>query len=111
MSVVLLKGIVNPTDLIKASEDYGDYIKVVVDVERGLVAIGGEWHADAEKVLIEEGSLSKNIWGGGIDIKTKNIETVALINLKPELKNNSQEILDPEIRDRFISIVKEIFGL
>jgi hypothetical protein len=111
MSVVLLKGIVNPTDLKKASEDYGDYIKVVVDVESGLVAIGGEWHADAEKVLIGEGSRSKNIWGGGIDIKTKNIETVALINLKSEFDNNSQEILDPKIRNRFISIVKEIFGL
>jgi hypothetical protein len=111
MSVVLLKGIVNPADLKKASEDYGDYIKVVVDVESGLVAIGGEWHADAEKVLIGEGSRSKNIWGGGIDIKTKNIETVALINLKSEFDNNSQEILDPDLRNRFISIVKEIFGL
>jgi hypothetical protein len=48
---------------------------------------------------------------GGIDSDTKNIETVALINLRPNLGNNSQEILDANARKRFIEIVKERFGV
>ena len=35
------------------------YIKLAVDVEQGVVAGGGEYHADCEEVLLEEGSRQK----------------------------------------------------
>ena len=111
MAVVLIKGKVTPQDLMLASEDYGEYIKIVVDVVTGDAAIGGEWHADGEKILLEKGSRQKNIWGGGIDLKTRNIETVALINLRPRVGNNSQEILDKKIRKKFVSVVKKKFAI
>ena len=38
-------------------------VKYVVDVERGVVAIGGELHADAEQVLLEQGSRQADLWG------------------------------------------------
>lgn len=75
------------------------------------MTVGGEWHADGEKVLLENGADKDNIWGGGIDLGTKNIETIALINLRPNLGNNSQEILDKYTREKFINIVKERFKL
>ncbi len=111
MSVVIIKDRVTQKDIRKASEEYGVYIKVVVDIEKNLLAAGGEWHADAEKILVEKGSKQKNLWGGGIDLNAKNIETVALINLRPNQGNNSQEILDAEIREKFLKIVKEKFRL
>jgi hypothetical protein len=110
MSVVMIEDKVQPQDIQIAGEEYGEYIKIVIDVNQNIIAIGGEWHSDAEKILLERGSKQVNIWGGGIDIKTKNIETVALINLRPSI-NNSQEILDADTRNKFIEITKEKFGL
>ncbi len=75
------------------------------------MAIGGEWHADAEKILLGEGSKQENLWGGGIDIETKNIDLVALINLRPNMGRNSQEIIDEKIRKQFLKIVEDKFNL
>jgi hypothetical protein len=41
----------------------GDTVKPVVDVKRSIIAIGGELHADAEALLLEQGSDQKNLWG------------------------------------------------
>lgn len=38
-------------------------MKFVVDVERGILAIGGEMHAEAEQRLLEHGSRQANLWG------------------------------------------------
>jgi hypothetical protein len=111
MVVVLLSNKVTDKDLIYAREEYGTFVKIVVDVKNNLITIGGEWHADGEKILLENGADKNSIWGGGIDLDTKNIETIALINLRPNLDNNSQEILDKATRDKFVEIVKERFEL
>lgn len=111
MGVVLISQIVKDEDLKTAREEYGDYVKVVVDVETGAMTIGGEWHADGEKLLIEGGSKQNNLWGGGVDIKEGKIETIALINLRPNQGNNSQDILDQEARKKFIKMVKAKFNL
>jgi len=42
---------------------FGDMVKLVVDIDRGLIAIGGELHADAEAVLLEHGSRHADVWG------------------------------------------------
>ena len=110
MAVVYIKDIVAPNDIKIAQEEYGSYIKIVVDVEREVMTIGGEWHADGEKILIEKGSEQSNVWGGGIETDLNNIETIALINLRTNI-NNSQEILDAKIRELFVKIIKDKFQL
>lgn len=35
---------------------YEEVVKAVVDIEKGIMAIGGEMHADEEKFLLELGS-------------------------------------------------------
>ena len=42
-------------------EALGIYIKLAVDVERGIVAGGGELHADCEQILLAEGSKQKDV--------------------------------------------------
>lgn len=42
---------------------FEDMVKLVVDVERGVAAIGGELHADAEAVLLQDGSRQADLWG------------------------------------------------
>lgn len=111
MAVVLIKDKVSAEDIKKASEEHGDYIKIEVDVRNGLMAIGGEWHADGEKVLLENGSQQADVWGGGLVQSSGQIDFNSLINTKPKQGNMSQEILDKEIRDKFSTAVKSKFGL
>ena len=111
MSTVLVKDKVTLSDLQKAKEDYGDYVKVTADVGREKIVIGGQWHADGERLLIQNGSNQSDVWGAGINLITNQVETFALINLKPSENNNSQEILEPKIREKFIEVVKEKFNL
>ena len=111
MAIVIVKDRVTEKDINKAKEEHGSYIKIVVDVKRKHMAIGGEWHADAEKILLSGGSKQENLWGGGIDIETKNIDLVALINLRPSMEIKSQEIIDEKTRKQFVKIVKDKFSL
>lgn len=90
-------------------KDKGTYYKLTADVERRLLVVGGELHADAEELLLKEGCNQDDIWGGGIDFEAKKIETTAVLNLRPRLSNDALEILDPEIRLKFVSLVREFF--
>lgn len=110
MSVVIVGDKVNAEDIEMALQDHDGYIKIVIDVEIGQMAIGGEWHADAEKELLNSGSHQKNLWGGGITWPSKTIDFISLINTRPNF-NNSQEILDAKIRSQFEIIVKNKFEL
>ena len=46
-----------------AEERFGDMVKGVVDVDRRIMALGGELHADEEAVLLEHGSAQSALWG------------------------------------------------
>jgi hypothetical protein len=39
------------------------YIKLAVDLERGILAGGGVMHADCEAVLLDDGSSQQYVWG------------------------------------------------
>lgn len=105
--IVLIKEKASDEDIQNASKEFGDYIKVVIDVSREIVLIGGRFHADAEKILVDQGSKHSDIWGGGYDMVSKKIETNALINIKPNFGNDNMEILDGDIRNKFLTIAKE----
>lgn len=45
-----------------AKQQFGDMVKAVVDVAQGVVAIGGELHADEEAVLLDQGSALRHLW-------------------------------------------------
>lgn len=90
-------------------KEYGDYVKITVDLENGQLVAGCELHADGEKILLENGAKQDNIWGGGVNFITKEIDTMAVLNLRPNLNNNSLEIIDSERRNRFLAIAQKIF--
>ena len=46
-----------------AEAQFGDMVKAVVDVERGVMAIGGELQADEEAALMEDESAQEHLWG------------------------------------------------
>ena len=78
MAVVLVKNSVSEAERKMASEDYGEYVKVVVDLSTGVTVIGGEWHADGEKKLLAQGSRQDDLWNGGVDLQSGRVETIAL---------------------------------
>lgn len=86
---------------------YVAHIKVAVDIEHGILAGGGEWHADCEEMLRQQGSKQENIWGGGYKPGLKEVDFYALINIRPKQGNPDQDILSPEIRQKFERIVRE----
>lgn len=109
MLIVINKGDrLSKEDLAKAKTDYQTYIKITVDIKKETVAVGGEYHADAERILLELGSRQIDIWGGGINLIEKVFETNAIINLRAG-KNDSADILDASIKNKFMEIVKRVF--
>jgi hypothetical protein len=44
-----------------AKQQFGDVVKAVVDVEQGMMAIGGELHLDEEVMLLGQGSGQKKL--------------------------------------------------
>ena len=87
---------------------YIEMIKGVVDIEREIIAVGGEYHMDANIVLIEKGSKQQNVWGFNwyFDKKgNKRIEYVSLINIRPAQGNRTMEVQNTALRDKMKNII------
>lgn len=92
----------------KMAEDLLGFIKVVVDIENKILAGGGQRHVEGEQKLLREGSKQSNLWGGGFDTETKEIDYNSMINLRVSQDNPSRDILSSEIRKIFHEIVKDL---
>jgi hypothetical protein len=91
--------------------DFVEMLKVVVDVEKEILTVDAELHADLEQLLIENGSDQQNLWGANIyPLKSKNdfIEYTALINIRPAMGNKSMEVLDKDVRSRMEKIIRTL---
>ncbi len=94
-----------------ASLQFGDMVKAVVDVEAGLMAIGGELHSDEEAVLLDEGSRQSNLWGINLypDKPSEEwIEFDSMINVRPSGGNRSRMVESGEIRKAITRIVQRL---
>jgi hypothetical protein len=90
-------------------EQFDIYIKTVIDMEKNICSAGCDLHADSEKVLLEQGSEQKNLWGGGINLETKEIDYNSFINIRPQQNNTTIEVQDPEIKVQFEKLMREYF--
>lgn len=95
-------------EIEKMAQDYEGYIKIVVDVKKEILAGGGEKHVEGEQRLLSLGSQQRNLWGGGIDWETKDIDYNSIINLRPGQENPSRDILSSEVRKQFNIIIKKL---
>ncbi|MBD2439321.1 DUF5674 family protein [Nostoc sp. FACHB-110] len=86
------------------------YIKVAVDIEKGILAGGGEKHADCEAALLEDGSRQQDIWGADWIPFNQSIAFESIINIRPSQNNRSMLIQDPVIRERVQKITQELIG-
>ncbi len=105
--IIVLDRKVTPEEFEQAREVYNDYIKTVIDVEKDILAVGGEYHIDCEEVLIKMGSELENLYGGGYRVGTKEVEYMAMSNYKPTLGKVTYEIMDKNVRDKLLKLTKE----
>jgi len=96
-------------EIEKLKEQFDVYIKTVIDIEKKVCSAGCDRHSDSEKILLEEGSIQSDIWGGGVDLETKIIDFNSLINIRPSDKNMSNEIQGSKIRKKFEELTKYFF--
>lgn len=94
-----------------AKARFGDLVKAAVDIEKGIMAIGGELHADEEALLLEQGSKQENLWGINIYPILKGddfIEFDSVINIRPSQANRSRGVENPELREKIKQIVNNL---
>ena len=108
MSIEIIRTKADENILKRVAEDLSGYIKVVVDIQRKILSAGGEKHVDGEQVLLKDGSRQENLWGGGLDLETGEVDFDSMINLRPSQKNTSREVLDQGIRAKMTTIIHEL---
>ena len=86
------------------------YIKLAVDIDRGILAGGGAMHADCESILLEDGSQQEFIWGADWDPSAQQVTFESLINIRPRQNNPSMEILDTNIQKKVAEVTVRLLG-
>ncbi|NGX64026.1 MAG: hypothetical protein KR126chlam6_01450 [Candidatus Anoxychlamydiales bacterium] len=112
MPITIIEEKINKSKLLEiAKQQFGDMVKAVVDIERAIMIIGAELHADEEALLLKQGSKQKDLWGINIypdKIGEELIEFDSMINLRPSQGNRSRDVKDPIIREKIIKIVNQL---
>lgn len=94
-----------------ALAQFGEMIKAVVDIERGVMAVGGELHADQEALLLEAGSRQQDLWGINLypgQPQAEWLEFDSMINVRPSQGNRSRGVDDAATRERISAVVARL---
>ena len=95
-----------------ANEQFGDFIKAVVDIELGTMVVGAELHSDEEAHLLERGSRQRNLWGINLYPSQHGrdgwLEFDSMINVRPGQGNRSRDVEDPEVRRQIEDLVARL---
>ena len=90
---------------------FGNLVKAVVDIEKGIMAVDADLHADEEALLLENGSAQKDLWGinfypelTGEDF----VEFDSMINLRPGQGNRSRGVDDETIQKKILEITSKL---
>ena len=107
--ILIIRDPASPGQLAEMGEAFdGNLIKLAVDVKRGILAGGGELHADCEETLLKDGSQQINIWGADWYPLERQVGFEALINIRPRQGNFALGVQDPELRSRIGTIVRQL---
>lgn len=96
-----------------AKRMYGNLVKAVVDVEREIMAIDADMHADAEELLLEQGSEQQNLWGINFypELEVTDagfVEFDSMINLRPAWGNRTRGVDDGNVQKKILEIVNKL---
>jgi hypothetical protein len=92
-----------------AEAGFGDLVKAVVDVQRGIMAVDAELHSDEEALLLEGGSVQVDLWGVNLypDLPAADwLEFDSMINFYRGLELLDLTIADPRHRRRLKELTR-----
>ena len=109
----LVDGNITVSELRTMSEKMdGSLVKAVVDIEKRIMVVDADLHADQESFLLENGSKQKDLWGINLYPAQKGsndwIEFDSMINLRPSQNNRSRYVENAEIREKIITIINKL---
>lgn len=114
MEIRVIREKITKEELRKTVLEFNEeMIKAVVDIEKEIIALGGELHSDANNLLIEKGSKQENLCGINIypdKSEDELIEFSALINIRPSIGNRSMKIENSETREKIKEIVNKLIS-
>lgn len=94
-----------------AEKMFGNLVKAVVDIEKEIMAVDAELHADEEAVLLENGSKQESLWGINLYPEISGddfVEFDSMINLRPAQGNRGRGVDDLKIQEKIKSIVNRL---
>ncbi len=94
----------------QTKERFGVYVKTVIDIQKKICSAGMDRHFEGEKILLESGSRQSDIWGGGIDLETKEIDFNSFINIRPQDNNLKNEIQSEQIKKIYNDLTTLFFA-
>jgi len=97
---------------IMTKQKFGNLVKAVVDINRKIMVVDADLHADEEALLIKSGSQQADLWGINFYPEKYNspdfIEFDSMINLRPSQNNLSRGVEDKKIQKQIRQIVKNV---
>ena len=110
--ILIIREPATPEQISQMAETYfGLMIKLAVDIEKEILAGGGDLHADCEQTLLEDGSQQVDVWGADWYPELKRVGFESLINIRPRQQNRGMEIQDPVIREKIEVIVRRLLEI
>jgi hypothetical protein len=94
-----------------ASKRFGDMVKAVVDLEKQIMAVGGDLHSDEEAFLLAQDSKQENLWGINLypDMEIPDmVEFDSMINIRPRQNNRSRKVENENLQKQILEIVKRL---
>jgi len=95
-----------------AEASFGDLVKAVVDVSRGLLAVDAGMHSDLEALLLDAGSRQGDLWGINLypaEFGTTGfLEFDSMINLRPSQGNRTRSVEDPAVRAAIDALIGRV---
>jgi len=90
---------------------FGDMVKGVVDLRRGILLLDADMHSDQEAELLVDGSAQADLWGinlypgvSGADW----LEFDSMINLRPSFGNRSRGVDDSATQAAIASLIERL---
>ena len=92
-----------------AARMFGNMVKAVVDIDRELVAVDAELHADLEAILLEDGSVQQSLWGINLYPELDGedfVEFDSMINMRPSQGNRSRGVENATLRATIVRVLE-----
>lgn len=106
MTVLIIRKKATLSEIDEMSAEFEDFIKLAVDLDREILAGGGELYSDCEQALLLDGSKQEHVWGGDWFPDVQEVGFESLINIRPRQDNRGLELQLPTLRQKFETIVR-----